>query len=184
MTSTTGSSIDARDFNQNTADPNRNLWTAGQMRHLVAALGDTPVVVVAEKRTGHTMVGVRLTGVRQTPGYGTFQVCVERDDADGVTRRCWHPLFNIGTVVILGDSQARWTALRSHSTEYTNAKCKLYAELVAEHGKDATSELNRGAEWSVGQLDTLVDVYFRSGDRQVRKLRHYRLSELAEATTS
>lgn len=121
-----GSAINPADFNKNTKDPDRHEWTPGQMRHLVRALGDTPVAIVLEKATGFSLVNVQLRDVRKTPGYGTFQVLVAAPLSDGTIQLCWYSLNNVGTVIILGASRARWTALDTFRKEESAAKRKAY----------------------------------------------------------
>lgn len=134
MISTTGSAINARDFNKNTKDADRDNWISGAMHHLVKALNGAPVAIVLDKHTGFTEVNVTLGGVRQTPGYGTFQVLVQRTFSDGQTGGCWYPLFKVGAVIELGNSRARWTALEAYGEEQTLACRKLQDEMVSDLG--------------------------------------------------
>lgn len=121
-----GTAINPTDFNKDTKDPNRNTWTPGQMRHLVKALGDTPVAIVLEKATGFSLVNAQLRNVRKTPGYGTFAVLVAVPLSDGTIHHCWYSLNHVGTVIVLGESNARWTALDTFRNEESAAKRRVY----------------------------------------------------------
>lgn len=144
MTSTTGSAISPRDFNKNTKDPLRDEWNSGAMHHLVKALNGQPVAIVLNKATGFVEVNVTLGGVRQTPGYGTFQVLIQRVYSDGTTGGCWYPLFQVGTVIELGDSLARWDAVRAYSEEQTAAIVALQNKMMEELGAKDRYSLPRG----------------------------------------
>lgn len=157
--STTASAIEARDFSERVTDPNRDEWKSGAMHHLIKALAGAPVAVVLEKATGFTMVNVKLTGVRQTPGYGTFQVLVEDTYSDGNTGRCWYPLYKVGTVIELGKSRARWVALDSYREERTQAVLRLQGEIRTKLGLEDNQPLPRG-EWDAQVFNGYVHASF------------------------
>lgn len=144
MISQTGSAITAQDFNHNTKDPLRNEWSPGAMHHLIKALNGAPVAIVLEKATGFAEFNVTLGGVRKTPGYGTFQVLVQRTYSDGKTGGCWYPLYSVGTVIELGNSHARWDALRSYSDEQTRAIVQLQHDMMGELEIENRDALPRG----------------------------------------
>lgn len=136
--------IRAQDFSDSLKDDDRNRWTGGKMRHVLAAIGDAPVVITTDKMTGHTMVNVRLAGLRTGwAGCGyevgivdTYEGCPEGG------RTVWHRLDSIGdTIVPLAldgtRTDAKWVATRSFNDEASYA-----VELAqAQHGKAA------GREW-------------------------------------
>jgi hypothetical protein len=157
-TSTSGSAITAADFSSRTTDSDRHRWTPGKMIHLVKALGDTPVAIVLDTYTGNTQVNVRLSGVRQTPGYGSFQVLVTRVDGDDVERGCWHPLDKVGTVIVLGRSNARWDALRSYADERIAAILNARPKLAALYPE--TENVESGCTWRVTRFPHRVEVSF------------------------
>lgn len=163
MTSGTGSAIQARDFNKNTKDPLRDEWGPGAMQHLVNALNGSPVAIVLDKHTGFAEVNVTLGGVRQTPGYGTFQVLVKRVYSDGTTGGCWYPLYQVGTVIVLDRGSegmgARYNALMAYMDERSAASRKLQAEMVADAGVEDPSELPRG-KWEVRSFPGYVHASF------------------------
>lgn len=176
--STTGSVINARDFDSNVTNPNRDLWNGGAMRHLIAALDGGPVAIVTDKLTGFTEVNVILGGVRQS---SEVRIDYRWDTGVGEVNRIWHHLTKIGTVVILGhNNNARWTAFDTYRTERMNATLRARDELAAELG---TEEIPVG-KWSCTQGADRIDVYFRSKDRQVRKAVSYRPDELVQASAT
>lgn len=156
--STSGSAITAATFSSSYNDRDRNDWTPGKMIHLINALGTTPVAIELDTYTGNTQVNVRLAGVRQTPGYGTFQVLVVRVDGDGVERTCWHPLHKVGTVIILGTSDVRGRALRTRADERTAAIRKAIPLLVEKYSD--VNDLSMGATWEVSRFPSHVTVSF------------------------
>lgn len=160
MASSTGSAISARDFSDKVADPNRDEWNSGAMHHLVKALNGSPVAIVLDKGTGFTEVNVTLGGVRQTPGYGTFQVLVQRAHSEGTNSDCWYPLFKVGTVIELGDSHARWTALESYRVEKSAAIRRLRNEMVDELATEHLVELPKGT-WEASMFPGFVHASFR-----------------------
>lgn len=143
---TTGNTciIRAQDFSPSLADGDRNRWTGGKMRHVLAALGDTPVVITTDNQTGHTLVNVKLAGLRTGwAGCGyelgivdTYEGCPEGG------RTVWHRLDSIGdTIVPLpvkgAHGDAKWTATRSFRDDASHA-----VELAqARHGQ------REGREW-------------------------------------
>jgi hypothetical protein len=161
MISSTGSATNARDFSKRTTDPHRDDWNAGAMHHLVQALGDSPVAIVLDKATGFTEVGVTLGGVRQTPGYGTYQVLVQRVHSDGTTSGCWFPLFKVGTVIELkAMGNAHYTALSSYAEEKTRAVRRLQDEMMAELSIQDRYQLPKGT-WNASVFNGFVHVSFQ-----------------------
>lgn len=164
MISATGSAINARTFNNNTKDPNRDEWTGGAMQHLVDALKGAPVAIVLDKQTGFTEVNVTLGGVRPGGSGSHAHVLVQRVHSDGTTGGCWYPLFQVGTVIELGDSRARWTAIDTHREEQTRAIRKLQEHLMAELGIDDRYKLPRG-KWECTSFPGYVHASFDPEER-------------------
>lgn len=106
-----GSTITPQDFSQSMKDRDRDVWTAGKLRHVIAALQGRRCIITAEARTGFTLIGARLRGIRQTPGYGTYQILVEWEYAPGKTQGTWYPVGNIGPAIIGMDCPIRATEL-------------------------------------------------------------------------
>lgn len=159
MTSTTAAAINARDFGDRVTEANRDEWRAGAMHHLIKALNDAPVTIVLDTHTGFTQANVTLGGVRQTPGYGTFQVLVESVHSGGTKGRCWHPLHKVGAVIIMGDSAPRWEALRTFREERSAAIVRLQKDMAVELGLSNCLELPRGT-WSVSVFNGYVHASF------------------------
>lgn len=124
----TTAAISASDFSDDITDSHRALWTAGKLRHVIAALDGTPVAVVTNKMTGHAVVGVTLDGLRQNPDGGGHQVLITYEYAPGESTRTWTHVLNIGETIIpitgMGahpSPSPRWTALETHRREGYNA---------------------------------------------------------------
>lgn len=141
---TTGTTciIRAQDFSDSLKDDDRNRWTGGKMRHVLAALGDTPVVITTDNQTGHTLVNVTLTGLRTGWAGCGYEIGIKSTFADDSGQTVWHRLDGIGdTIVPLAldgaHTDAKWKATRSFNDEASYA-----VELAqAQHGKPA------GREW-------------------------------------
>jgi hypothetical protein len=142
--------IRAQDFSQLTTDDDRNRWTGGKMRHVMAALGDTPVVITTDNQTGHTLVNVTLTGLRTGWAGCGYEVGIASTFSDGSGRTVWHRLDSIGDTIIplpvdSAHGDAKWKATRSYNDEASYA-----VELAqAQHGQ------REGREW--GNWRTHVD---------------------------
>jgi len=105
-----GSTITPQDFSQRTTDKDRNEWTPGKLRLVIAAAAGRRVVITTDKQTGHTLIGARLRGMRRTPGYGTYQVLVEWEYAPGKTQGTWTSTFSIGPAITVMDGPLRFAA--------------------------------------------------------------------------
>lgn len=185
MTSTTGSAITARDFNKDTKDTRRDEWTPGAMHHLIKALGGRQVAIVLDTSTGFSEVNVTLGGVRPTPGYGTFQVLVQRVYSDGKTGGCWYPLAQVGVVMILDrDGEglgAKYEAQRSYSDEQTAAIRKLQDKMCDELQISDRYNLPRG-KWAARSFPGYVHASYtpeRILDKPGYTWQSYRSDELA-----
>lgn len=146
--------IRAQDFSQLTTDDDRNRWTGGKMRHVLAALGDAPVVITTDNQTGHTLVNVTLTGLRTGWAGCGYELGIHSEFSDGTGSTLWHRLDSIGdTIIPLTDAGegAKWRATRSFNDEASYA-----VELAqAQHGA------GNGREWgnwrtSVGYSEVSV----------------------------
>jgi hypothetical protein len=116
------STIRPEDFNRNTADPNRWMWSAAMIRHVMAAIAnsDQEIKVMVEtdaRSTGHidfyTIVGV-------TSGFcGGYDVVLRHEYAPGKTQDTRYMIQKIGVIVIIGDfcGQVRFGARRSYAEE-------------------------------------------------------------------
>ncbi len=103
-----GSTITPEDFSQRVTDKDRHRWTAGKLRHVSAALDGRRCIITTEERTGHALIGARLHGLRQTPGYGTYQLLIEWEYAPGKTQRTWTPIDGIGPAIIAMDGPGKF----------------------------------------------------------------------------
>jgi hypothetical protein len=125
MLSQTTGTITPMDFNKNTADKNRHLWTPGPMRHLIKVLNGHPVMLVADVQTGHTLFNVTLEGLRRTPGYGTFQVLIRYEYAEGKYNKTWTSLYSLGPAITwmpgAGRENSKWKVLDSYREECSKA---------------------------------------------------------------
>jgi hypothetical protein len=127
----TGSTITPRDFSHRTTDKDRDEWTAGKMRHVIAALEGRRCVVTVEARTGFTLIGARLKGIRRTPGYGTYQVLVFWEYAPGEFNRTWYPLNGFGAAITAMDAPLHFTAVELARVE-SSAAIKAAREALPE----------------------------------------------------
>lgn len=132
METTTTCIIKASDFSPRSTDPNHDTWTAGKMRHVSAALAGTPCAIVADRQTGHTLVGVTLGSIRPGGGGEHARVAITSTFSDGSGQTLHHLLFLIGSPIIPlggGDHRnAKWRALRTYSDERIAAVTRAQRE--------------------------------------------------------
>jgi len=143
-TSGTTCILRAQDLSERITDDDRYRWTGGKMRHALAALGETPVIICTDRQTGHTMVNVILVGLRTGWGGCGYEVGIRSAFSDGSGSTIWHRLDNIGdTIVPLAAHDAKWAMTRSYADEASYA-----VELAqAQHGKA------EGHDWGVWTTD-------------------------------
>ena len=144
--------IRAQDFSDSVTDVNRNEWTAGKLRHVIAALDGSPVIITTDRQTGHTLVNVTLVGIRE--GFsGQLQLGIHSVYSDGTKSTIWHLIFMLGdTIVPLANGGAKWAAKKSYRDEQSYA-----VELAqAEHGEP---EGRSWGKWNVrsGHRNVVVD---------------------------
>ncbi|MCZ7478842.1 hypothetical protein [Micromonospora sp. WMMC273] len=139
VTTTTGVVL-ASDFTPNTADVTRHRWDLGKLRHLIAALGGQPVMVVCERRTGFALIGAQLVEAFDGGPSRGWRVAIRSHRADGSVGTTNYRVDDLGeTIVPLTVPGERYTnvrsdAVRSYSAEQT--KAILWAQ--ARHGEGRT----------------------------------------------
>lgn len=123
------SAIFPKDFHKKTGE--RDEFTAGQMRHIIHALMGVKVAVTASEH-GQVLINVELRKLRQTPGYGTFQVLIS--DPYVPERGTWTSLSNIKVIIPLTARETgrsvKWDVLASLRDEEMAATAKLRKELA------------------------------------------------------
>lgn len=114
---TSYSEITPADFSKNLTDRNRHQWTPEKFWWIMEAQKvnlDSRLIVTTDSMTGHAEGPYRVEGVRQTLGYGTHQVLLAGELADGSRQGCWFPIGKIGAVMEVSESftkSLKWTAL-------------------------------------------------------------------------
>lgn len=156
MTTSSASTITARDFSARVTDPQRDLWTLGKMRHVVADLnGGEVTAIVLDKMTGWTLTGVRLVGVRPTSGHecGQGRLIVESAYDDGETQRTAYRLEDVGAIVapITSRPSVKHNAVNTYHDE-VSAAIRVAREL---HGE---VEGRAWGRWT-GECHMLDEVY-------------------------
>jgi hypothetical protein len=134
MTTTTTTAVRAQDFSSDTTDTTRDRWTIGKMRHLVAALDGTPVVITLDRHSGFAVIGAELLGCTEHPLKGA-QVRVKSTFDNGETSLTDYRLAEVGDTIIpldgrVGGRGAKWIALESYRAETSAA----IAVAQREHG--------------------------------------------------
>lgn len=153
VSTTTSGVILPTDFNRNTADPNRRRWTAGQLRHVVAALAGTPVAIVADGQTGFTLVGVTLLAVTyNSPGHDLLTESTYVAEGGAVTtQRTRHRIFQLGETILplsRGIDSIKSQAIRLAADE-GSAAIKVVRE--SKHGEAA------GRQWGSWKAEPTID---------------------------
>lgn len=148
--------IRARAFSDSLKDADRDRWTVGKMRHVLAALGETPVIINTDWQTGHTLVNVTLTGLRTGWCVG-YEVGIRSIYSDGSGGVVWHDLANLGDTIIplpgldTRHGDAKWKAVRSFMDE-----CSHAVELAqTQHG-----ETRKWGSWSAQPGHSRVSVTY------------------------
>lgn len=151
--STTTGVIRARDFSDNVTDTHRDQWTAGKLRHVIAALAGQPVIITTDNQTGFTLVNVTLVGLRASMS-GHVELGIHSRFEDGTETTIYHLAFQLGdTIIPVGESQAKWTAVRSYGDD------KSYAVELAQHEHGET-EGRAWGKWTAHPLNHGVFVEY------------------------
>lgn len=137
ITATSGV-IDPKDFHSN-LHPSKNnhlhksYWNDGPLRHVVKALAGTPCVIVADNRTGFTLLGAVLVDVRGRGinGHGvavSTETCKTPQNPQGITV---YDVRNIGIIIPMQDTThgIREYAIQSERRELDLAR-KVYEERI------------------------------------------------------
>lgn len=132
--------ITARDF-VSPKDHRRLQWNSGAMRHVIAALAGTPVMIITDSQTGSAQLGAILKGVRHGRYGNSDELLVEYRG-----RVTAFQLFTVGDTIIplvdeTGTTGAKWIALDTYRIE----KSKAVVKACTEHG---ASEGREWGEWS------------------------------------
>lgn len=94
-------------------DRHHREWTEGMLRHVMAAVGQTPVVITIDNRTGHTLIGAKLIGFASTRNVDRG-VMIEYPGG----QRLVHHLWKFGEVIIPLEAEgAKWRALDTYREE-------------------------------------------------------------------
>lgn len=120
----------ASDFSDRVTDNDRHIWTAGKMRHVIAALKGRRVSIVTDNQTGHTLFNVRLVGLTTGMSSNLARVQIEYVYAPGKSQFTNYLLMNIGPCITLmpsatTDKRDKWQALNTWREE-TSAAIGLY----------------------------------------------------------
>lgn len=116
-----GSAVTPHSFSERVTDKDRDRWTAGKLRHVIAAAAGRRVIITTDKQTGHTLIGARLEGLRQTPGYGTYQYLYAWEYAPGKIQRTWGRVDDLGPAIIGMDCGLHFPAMELHREERSAA---------------------------------------------------------------
>lgn len=138
--------ISARDFTP-AKDHRRIQWNSGAMRHVIAALAGTPVMIITDAQTGSTQLGAILKGVRHGRFGNSDELLVEYQG-----RITAFKLFTIGETIVplvdeTGTTSAKWHAIASYRIEGS----KAVAKACAEHGA------SEGREWGTWSAKLFID---------------------------
>src|SRR5947209_3226747 len=135
-----------RTFSDSTADAFRDRWTQAKMHHVIQAVGDTHVVLELDKGTGHTVIGVKLLGVRPNPYGGLGQVLIDYCHEDGSDGRVLIRLEDVGVVLPLEATNAKWDAIKSHRE-------LVHAGVVKAQAEHGDVEGRSWGKWDAVPLD-------------------------------
>jgi hypothetical protein len=117
--------ITPQDFDNDARD-----WSAGALRHVVAQIIGTPVVVITNRDSGMTYVGVTVVGMNMVKGLHYLVL-----DFGSHHANVW--LNDLGAITPLTKPQAKWDAMRTYKAEVDAA----LAWVRARHSITATGTL-------------------------------------------
>lgn len=153
-------SIVPQDFSHKRVD-SRTGWEAGMIRHLLAALGDTPVVITPDGNLGLTFVGVKLLGISAI--WGTTNAVL----VDHGTHQTAYPIFQLGAsitpLVDVKDDRVKDRALETYRLEssaatqraqgstLTSPRSGRYVSHVTLDGVDVRFEIGANAHQRRGE---------------------------------
>lgn len=180
ITSTSGV-IDPKDFQSNLHDKRawgtEHAWNEGPMRHVITALGGSPVVIVMDKRTGFTLVGAVLVDVRERHSGGQG-IAVSTEDSktpqnpQGITV---YSLRSVGVIIPLQSTThgQREMAMQAERRELELAE-RIYRESLPAERPEGHVE--------VTSFNTTVHAGYRRTDYSQRGLStpNWRAIPLAE----
>lgn len=106
-----GSTVTPESFSNRVDDRNRYQWTAGTLRHVIAAAAGRRVIITADKQTGFTLVGARLRSLRENPLGGGYQILIEWEYAAGETQSTWYRVESIGFSITAMDAPLHFPAM-------------------------------------------------------------------------
>jgi hypothetical protein len=135
-----------------------NRWTAGALRHLIAALDNTPVIITIDQ-DGNTYTLATLDRLDHDATLGDMLV-IESNN-----REMWFKVADIGPAIIpLGDvgGDVRRTAIKSYHAEQTAARELTWDELFTGPVPHACETIR----WTIapGIDQVVVTVTFSSAD--------------------
>lgn len=147
--------ISARDFGSK--KEHRVSWTAGALRHVIAALNGAPVAVTTDGQTGSTEVGAVLVGIRPGGSGNSDRILISYQGQ--ITA---YLIFTLGEVIIpladeMGRTGAKWVALESYRKEARAASFKAQRE----HGEGR----QEGGRWETSLGADYVVVSYRPDER-------------------
>ena len=115
--STMASAIEPSDFSNSTSDPLRDRWTTGKLRHVIAAARGHKAIVTIEDLA---YVDVELVGLYDA-SLARLVVRYQWGAGEGEHTDTRYLLHGIGPIVVLGSTNAKWTALETHRNEVSAA---------------------------------------------------------------
>jgi hypothetical protein len=142
------------DFCQNVTERAYTRWTPGHLRLAVDALKGAPVAFVADTGTGHTILNVVLTGVRDANlGSGALLAYTHVDkqfNAFGPDSEQFCRVENVGMILPLTDAgdRAKWNATKRQHDEKMAAHSLLREALDGLYGKTTIRCGVRDIVWS------------------------------------
>jgi hypothetical protein len=133
--SSSGTAIDARDFDRDTTSITRDRWDGGKLRAVLAARQPgTRFHVVTDNMTGHVSWNVELIDVLGPGWTGSWdRLLVRYHHADGTHHDTAYSSLNLGTI-FTEDSSVKWDALKFWHDE-TGKALAAVRPVAEEHGQ-------------------------------------------------
>lgn len=102
-----------------TTKQNTTEWSAAVLKRLVPFLDGVRVIVVTDRSTGHAVEGY-IVGLHEATALSDYPH-IAMGDVPGDTTKRLHRVSDLGEIIVLGESNARWNAATAIHDEIAEA---------------------------------------------------------------
>lgn len=169
-TSTTTTAIQARDFSDRVTDQLRDQWTAGKLRHLIAALNGRPVTLVTDNQTGHALFNVRLDSVIDGGGGWSDRVRITSTFSNGETQTLAHRTPSLGPVIyVIPDADGTLDRVKWDAKDTWREECSAAYSVATAKRNNRIPDAGSFGRWSARPTADAVEVSWNPDADQCRR---------------